>query len=84
MADDRSYEGRGGGSFRGRRHLACVRPGSRRRSAAQVGGPALANDNAYTCVTWPLRIKSSENNGAAEEGPTEPLLFCRWTSDSKS
>ena len=38
------------------------------------GWPELANVDASACVTLPLRITSSENNGAAEEGPSELLV----------
>lgn len=38
------------------------------------GWPAPAKYNAQACVTLPLRMKSSENNGASEEGPSEPLV----------
>ncbi|MEE8228402.1 MAG: hypothetical protein V3R69_00865 [candidate division NC10 bacterium] len=38
------------------------------------GWPASAHYNASACVTLPRRKKSPENNGAAEEGPSEPLV----------
>ncbi len=46
------------------------------------GGPALANCNASPCVTLPLRIKSVDNYGAAEEGPSEPLFGTQTSATS--